>query len=158
MQVNYRQLRSGKIYPTGSGLKKVVYSKTPRNSVPNLNNSGSDSDSLINLQIQRNLILSQQSLSSEENIAEVTEDVTNKITESLSPISSNTEANNELSSLFGNLSIQAEIVNRLPPEPINMAQFDREDFKMIPEFGGNPKDLHRFLSIVTDMNNELAED
>lgn len=39
-----------------------------------------------------------------------------------------------------------------------MAEFDREDFKLIPEFTGNPRDLPRFISLVSDMNDELADD
>lgn len=38
-----------------------------------------------------------------------------------------------------------------------MAQFDREDFKELPAFHGNPSELPRFIAMVTKMNDLLAE-
>lgn len=148
-----RKLRSGKTYPIPERR-----SFKPTNNSPAAS-SESDSDSLIQEAKEGSQINSSGSEGTERKVdAENTDDLSTNFGTATSS-TPRVFANSILVPLFSSLSLHDNLEStNCETKNIKMAQFDREEFKDVPEFGGNSKELPQFISIVDEMNEELADD
>lgn len=132
---SYIKLRSGKIY-----AKQEVQNKPKRR----LNNSPTE-ELFIETDNQSTPVkqIDDSQLKEVSNLLEPEEFI--------NPSRSFKISSDESEDEFYELSVRSLFIE----EFVNMAQFNRHDFKDIPEFRGDPRELPRFVLMVTRMHDSL---